>query len=162
MCRKPKRTQCSAPPTLRADSLAHRQSENPTAQTADSQPPQTSHVESDQTKSMWLRKLPAQLNTPNRNVPDLVRVSPNASDVQRLGRCVPALRCLTVTKHLYVLPSSQRTCSITCWSQNHTWLQRHRQQKTGDRELFKCNFVVLRDDWLLPATCLNLSLVSCV
>ena len=39
-----------------------------------------------------LRKLPTQLNTPNIFVVDLVRVSLNASDVQRLGRCVPALR----------------------------------------------------------------------
>ena len=42
--------------------------------------------------SLWLQKLPTHLNTPNRNVPDLVRVSPNASDVQRLGQCVPAFR----------------------------------------------------------------------
>ena len=72
--------------------LAHNQSENPTAQTADSQPPQTSHVESEQTTSTRLLKLPTQLNTLNRFVPDLVRVSPNASDVQWLGWCVPALR----------------------------------------------------------------------
>ena len=89
--RKPMRTQYSAPPTHRTDSLAHRQSENPMAQTSDRPPPQTSHVRSDQTTSKRLRKLPTQLNTPNRNVPALVRVSPNASDVQRLGRCVPAL-----------------------------------------------------------------------
>ena len=68
--------------------LAHSQSENPMAQTANSQPPQTSHVESDQTTSARLRKLPTQLNTWNRFA--LVRVSPNASDIQRLGRCVPA------------------------------------------------------------------------
>ena len=37
-----------------------------------------------------IQKLPTQLNTPNRFVPELVWVSPNASDVQRLGPCVPA------------------------------------------------------------------------
>ena len=58
---------------------------------SDSPPPQTLHAKSEPTESVQLRKLPTQLNTPNRNVPDLVRVSPNASDVQRLGRCVPAL-----------------------------------------------------------------------
>ena len=83
-------SQYSAPPTHRTDSLAHRQSEYPMAQMADSQPPQTSHVESDQTMLERLRKLLTQLNTPNILVADLVRVSPNASDVQRLGRCVPA------------------------------------------------------------------------
>ena len=88
--RKPTRTQYSAPPTHRADSLAHRQSENPLAQTSDGPPPQTFHVESEQTMSQQLRKLPAQPNTPNKFVPDLVRDSPNASDVQRVGRCVPA------------------------------------------------------------------------
>ena len=37
----------------------------------------------------WIRayNVPTQLNRPNRNVPDLV-----SSDVQRLGRCVPAFR----------------------------------------------------------------------
>ena len=90
--RKTMRTQYYAPPTHHADSLAHRLSESPMAQTADSQPPQTSHVESEQTTSAWLWKLPAQLNTPNIFVPDLVRVSPNSSDIQRLGRCVLALK----------------------------------------------------------------------
>ena len=84
------RTQYSAPPTHRADLLAHRQSEYLMAQTADSQPSLTLHVESEQKMSEWLRKLPTQLNTPNIFVPDLIRVSPNASDVQWLGRCVPA------------------------------------------------------------------------
>ena len=95
--RKTKHTQYSAPLTHRADSLAHNQSENPMAQTADSQPPQTSHVESEQT-SARLRKLPTQLNTPNVFVSDHVRVSPNASDSLRLGRCVPALKgqCVTI------------------------------------------------------------------
>ena len=63
------------------------------AQTADSQPPQTLHVESEQTMSAGLGKLPTQLNTPNIFAPDFVQVSPNASDVQWLGHCVPALRC---------------------------------------------------------------------
>ena len=49
------------------------------AQTADSQPSQTSHVELDQTTPERLRKLPMQLNTSNIFVPALVRVSPNAS-----------------------------------------------------------------------------------
>ena len=79
-----------APPTRRADSLVHRQSEYPVAQTSDSQPPQTSHVESEQITSEWPLKLPTQLNTRNIFVPDLVLVYPNASHVQRLGRCVPA------------------------------------------------------------------------
>ena len=84
--------QCiSAPPTHHADSLAHRQSENPMAQTSDGQPPQTSHVQSDQTTSVLLRKLPTQLNTPNSFVSDPVRVSPNYSDVKPLGQCIPAL-----------------------------------------------------------------------
>ena len=60
------------------------------AQTSDGPPPQTSHAQSEPTTSTWLRKLPTQLNTPNIFVPDLVQVSPNASDVQQLGRCVPA------------------------------------------------------------------------
>ena len=92
------RTECvenqcahSNPPTHHTDLLAHRQSEYPVAQTVDSPPPQTSHVESEQTTSERLRKRPTQLNTPNIFVPDLVQVFPNASKVQQLGRCVPAL-----------------------------------------------------------------------
>ena len=91
MRRKSMRTQYSNPPTHCTDSLAQRQSESPMAQRSDGQPPQTLHAESEQTTFARLRKLPTQLNTPNIFVPDLVRVSPNASDVQRLGRCVPAL-----------------------------------------------------------------------
>ena len=64
--------------------LLYDQSENPMAQTANSQPPQTLHVESKQTTSVRLRKLPTQLNTLNRFVPDLIHVSPNASDVPAL------------------------------------------------------------------------------
>ena len=71
---------------------AHNQSENEMAQTANSQPSQTLHVELEQTMSTRLRQLPTQLNTPNIFVPKLVGVSPNASDVQQLGQCVPALR----------------------------------------------------------------------
>ena len=55
------------------------------SQTANSQPSQTSQVESEQALSAQLWKLP--VNIPNRFVPDLVRVSPNASDGQRLARC---------------------------------------------------------------------------
>ena len=62
------------------------------AQMADSPLPQTSHAESAQTTSEQLRKLPTQLNTPNIFVSDLVRDSPNASDVQQLGQCVPCLK----------------------------------------------------------------------
>ena len=72
--------------------LANKQSENPMAQTADSQPPQTLRVELEQTTSAQLRKLPTQLNTPSRFVPHLVRVSQSASGVQRLGRSVPAFK----------------------------------------------------------------------
>ena len=97
-CIEKQSAQYSTPPTHRADLLVHCQlqwshnhSENPMAETADSQPPQTSHIESEQTTSTGLRKLPTQLNTPNVFVPNLIRVSPNASDVQRLGQCVPAL-----------------------------------------------------------------------
>ena len=79
--------------THHADLLAHRQSENPMAQTSDNKPPQTSHADLEQTASERLQKLPTQLNTPNIFVPDLVQVSPNASDIQWLGRCVPAYRC---------------------------------------------------------------------
>ena len=57
---KTQRTQYSAPPTHRADSLVHCQSEYLMAQMADSQPPQTSHVELDQTTSKRLRTLPTQ------------------------------------------------------------------------------------------------------
>ena len=92
MHRKTRRTQYSALPTHCADSLADHQSEIPMAQTADSQPLQTLHVESEQTTSAQLRKLPMQLNTPNIFVPDLVQVSLNASDVHWLGRCVPAFK----------------------------------------------------------------------
>ena len=90
---RPSYTPCwfaSTPPIRTAIQLAHNQSENPMAQTSDSPPPQTLHAESKPTTSARLRKLPTQLNTPNILVPDLVRVSPNASNVQRLGRCVPA------------------------------------------------------------------------
>ena len=62
-------TQYSAPPTHRADSLAHRQSENPMAQTSDGPPPQTLHAQSDPTTSTRLWKLPTHLNTPNIFVP---------------------------------------------------------------------------------------------
>ena len=85
---------CLYPTTLVA---LNRESENPMAQTANSPTPQTS----EQTMSTWLRKLPTQLNTPNRLVPNLVRVSPNASDGQRLGQCVPALR-LIVFLNLFI------------------------------------------------------------
>ena len=97
--RKPMRTQYSAPATHRPDLLAHRQSENPMAQTSDGPPPQTSHAQSDPTASIRLRKLPTHLNTPNIFVPDLVRVSPNASDVQLLGRCVGALAIIHTWAH---------------------------------------------------------------
>ena len=122
MHRKTKCTQYSAPPTHHADSLAHHQSEriqlahnqseNPMAQTSDGPPPQTSHAQSDPTTSARLRKLPTQLNTPNKFVPKLVRVSPNASDVQRLGQCVPALsggRLLFQMKFVNVLLSKSGT-----------------------------------------------------
>ena len=49
----------STPPVRMVIQLAHNQSENPMAQTADSQPPQTLHVESEQTTSVRLRKLPS-------------------------------------------------------------------------------------------------------
>ena len=58
----------------------------------DSPPPQTSHAESEPTTFARLWKLLMQLNTPNRLFPDLVWVSPNASDIQRWGWCVPAFR----------------------------------------------------------------------
>ena len=45
-------------------------------------------VELDQTLFTWFQKLPTQLNTPNRFVPKLVRVSPNSSDGQWLDQCV--------------------------------------------------------------------------
>ena len=64
------------------------------AQTANSQPPQTSHVEWEQTLSARFQKLPTQLNTLNRFVPKLVRVSLNASDGQQLAWCVPAFSLL--------------------------------------------------------------------
>ena len=81
------------PPIRMVIQLANNQSEYPMAQTSDSQPPQTLHVESEKTTSELLRKLPTLLNTPNIFVPNHIQVSPNTSDVQRLGRCVPALRC---------------------------------------------------------------------
>ena len=62
------------------------------AQMSESQPPQIMHVQSEPTTSTRLRKLPTQLNTPKRYISNLVRASPNASDVQRLGRFVPAFR----------------------------------------------------------------------
>ena len=69
------------PPTHRADLLANRQSENPMARTSVNPPPQTLHAESEPTTLARLWKLSTRLNTPNRFVPDLVRVSPTASDV---------------------------------------------------------------------------------
>ena len=71
-CIEKQSAQYSTPLTHCADSLAHLQSENPMAQTADSQPPQTSHGESKQTTSTWFQKLPKQLNTLNRFVPELI------------------------------------------------------------------------------------------
>ena len=56
--------------------------------------PQTLQVESDQTPSTRFQKLPTQLN---RFVLELVQVFPNISDVQRLGRCVPAFNHLDLT-----------------------------------------------------------------
>ena len=103
MRRKPVRKQYSAPPTHHADSLAYRQSEYLMAQMADSHPPQTLLVESDQTTSERLLKLQMQLNTPNRNVPDLIQVSPNASDIQRLGRSVPAFRDVIVAPYCFLV-----------------------------------------------------------
>ena len=61
------------------------------AQTASSQLSQTLHVKSEQSLSARFQKLPAQLNTPNRFVPKLVRVSPNALDGQQLAPCVSGL-----------------------------------------------------------------------
>ena len=55
------------------------------AQTADSQPSQTSHAESEQTISA---KLPTQLNTPNRFVPDLIRVFPKRPTVRPVCYCL--------------------------------------------------------------------------
>ena len=89
------RTQYSAPPTHHADLLAHYQSENPMAQMSDGPPPQTSHAQSDPTTSARLQKLPTQLNKLKIFAPDLIRVSPNALDIQRLGQCVGALNPLT-------------------------------------------------------------------
>ena len=40
-----------------------------------------------------IQKLPTQLNTLNRFVPELIRVSPDVSDIQSLRQCVPALMC---------------------------------------------------------------------
>ena len=60
-------------------------------QSSDRRRSQTSWVESDQTPSAWFQKLPAQLNTPSRFVPELIRVSPKTSDVQQFG---PVCSCL--------------------------------------------------------------------
>ena len=89
-------------PTYCVYLLAHRQSEwslnrqpikvSDAVQSSDCRYSQTLQVESDQTLSTQFQKPPIQLNTPNRFVPELVRVSPNVSDVQRLGQCVPAFK----------------------------------------------------------------------
>ena len=90
----PSHTLCwfaSTPPIRMVIQLAHNQSENPMAQMANS------HNFSDfacwirQTLSIRFQKPPAQLNTPNRFVPDLVRLSPNAWDARRLAQCVSGL-----------------------------------------------------------------------
>ena len=69
-------TQYYAPPTHRADSLAHRQSIQwlrwPTANLL---------------RLCMFRKLPTQLNTPNIFVPDLVRVSSNAVSFVKCIKC---------------------------------------------------------------------------
>ena len=115
------RTQYSAPPTHHADSLAHRQSEYPMAQTSDSHPPQTSHVNLEPTASELLHKLPTQLNTPNIFVPVCPsRSNPNASDVQRLGWCVPALTQKLSTRRGWADFTSwgswdHSTCAARCW-----------------------------------------------
>ena len=78
---------------------------------ANSQPFQTSHVESKQTTSSTrFQKLLMQQNTPNRFVPKLVRVSLNGSDIQWLGQCVPAL---FQTDCQYLLKSKKP--KITCY-----------------------------------------------
>ena len=80
------------PPTHRADSLGHRQLERPFSWHTTNQRIQWLRHPPTSTTSTWLRKRPTQLNTPNIFVPDLVWVFPNTSDIQRLGRCVPAFR----------------------------------------------------------------------
>ena len=62
------------------------------AQMGNSQTSQTLHVKSEQTLSAWFQKIPTQLNTPKRFVPELVQVSPNASDGQQLALCVLGFR----------------------------------------------------------------------
>ena len=67
---------------------AQNQSEYPMAKIISRQPSQNLHDESDQTQSALFPKLPTQLNTQNRFAPELVRVSPNVSDGQRLGHLI--------------------------------------------------------------------------
>ena len=88
--KKPMRTQFSTPPTHSADLLAHRQSENPMAQTSDGSSDFACSVGSDNVRAA-LKASDAAEHT-NIFSPDLIRVSPNASDGQRLGRCVLALK----------------------------------------------------------------------
>ena len=109
----------STPLIRAAIQLAHNQSENPMAQMSDGPPPQTSHVESEQTTSVRLRKLPMQPNTRNIFVPDLTRVSPNASDVQRLGRCVPAF----ISQCSYLLSKEQGHMRAAFTNINAFWIE---------------------------------------
>ena len=55
-------------------------------------------------QSMWFQKLPTQLNTPNRFVPELVRVSPNVSGGQQLDRFCSTLYP-SISSNGYLLPS---------------------------------------------------------
>ena len=93
-----------------------------------------------QTTSARFRKLPTQLNTPNRFVPELVRVFPNASDVQRLARCVPALgwsRCRRWSRSrparlLLLCPRISWTGSSATGEQRwRSWLPLRRLQGSG-------------------------------
>ena len=79
---------------------------------------------------MRFQKLPTQLNTLNIFVPDLVQVSPSASDVQRLGRCVPALNhCPTQASTSTSQISSRRAVPVERIDTPNSYQGSRRQSK---------------------------------
>ena len=109
----------STPPIRMVIQLAHNKSEYPMAQTANSQCSQTLQVVSEQVLSVRFQKLSMKLSTTNRFVPKLIRVSPNASDGQRLTRCVSGFSyrvfLITYFHSLYISLVLRQTNTFSSW-----------------------------------------------
>ena len=97
----------SNPPTHHTDLLAHRQSEYPVAQTVDSPPPQTSHVESEQTTSERLRKRP---NAAEHTKHICSRPRPSLSKCFKSPTVGPVCSCLRTSLALHKDWRKARLC----------------------------------------------------